>query len=113
MRTPPPDTDTDAPKLALEDEVRQFRLLLNGVTDYAIYMLDRDGYITTWNEGGQRIKGYSAREIVGSHFSRFYTPDDIASGAPRRGLDTARDQGRFSAEGWRLRKVAPASSPAW
>jgi PAS domain S-box-containing protein len=104
MATPPLDPDTDARNLALEDEVRQFRLLLNGVTDYAIYMLDRDGYIKTWNEGGQRIKGYSASEIVGSHFSRFYTPEGIDSGAPQRGLDTARDQGRFSAEGWRLRK---------
>ncbi|MBD9480055.1 PAS domain-containing sensor histidine kinase [Pseudoxanthomonas sp. PXM02] len=104
MRTPPPEPHADAPNLALEDEVRQFRLLLNGVTDYAIYMLDRDGYIKTWNEGGQRIKGYASSEIVGSHFSRFYTPEDIDTGAPQRGLDTAREQGRFSAEGWRLRK---------
>ncbi len=89
---------------ALEDEVRQFRLLLNGVTDYAIYMLDKDGYIKTWNQGGERIKGYSPQEIVGSHFSRFYTPEDAANGAPQRGLDNAREQGRFSAEGWRVRK---------
>lgn len=89
---------------ALEDEVRQFRLLLNGVTDYAIYMLDKDGHIKTWNQGGERIKGYSPQEIVGSHFSRFYTPEDAANGAPQRGLDTAREQGRFSAEGWRVRK---------
>jgi PAS domain S-box-containing protein len=89
---------------ALEDEVRQFRLLLNGVTDYAIYMLDKDGHIKTWNQGGERIKGYSPQEIVGSHFSRFYTPEDAAKGAPQRGLDTAREQGRFSAEGWRVRK---------
>lgn len=89
---------------ALEDEVRQFRLLLNGVTDYAIYMLDKDGHIKTWNQGGERIKGYSPQEIVGSHFSQFYTPEDAANGAPQRGLDTAREEGRFSAEGWRVRK---------
>ena len=89
---------------SLEDEVRQFRLLLNGVTDYAIYMLDPQGRIKTWNQGGERIKGYRPDEIIGSHFSRFYTPDDIASGAPARGLETARTQGRFSAEGWRVRK---------
>lgn len=88
----------------LIDEVKQFRLLLNGVTDYAIYMLDPAGFIRTWNEGGERIKGYSADEIVGSHFSRFYAPEDVESGAPQRGLDTAREEGRFSAEGWRIRK---------
>lgn len=89
---------------ALDDEGRQFRLLLNGVTDYAIYMLDRDGTIRTWNQGGERIKGYAPEEIIGSNFSRFYTPEDVANDAPRRGLQTAREQGRFSAEGWRLRK---------
>lgn len=88
----------------LLDEVKQFRLLLNGVTDYAIYMLDPAGFIKTWNEGGQRIKGYSPEEIIGSHFSRFYTPEDVANGAPLRGLDTAREQGRFSSEAWRIRK---------
>lgn len=88
----------------LEDEAQQFRLLLNGVTDYAIYMLDPQGYIKTWNQGGERIKGYQKDEIVGSHFSRFYTPEDSADGAPQRGLDTARREGRFSAEGWRVRK---------
>jgi PAS domain S-box-containing protein len=97
-------SNAEARTLTLEDEVRQFRLLLNGVTDYAIYMLDRDGYIKTWNEGGQRIKGYSSNEIIGSHFSRFYTPEDVEDGAPQKGLDTAREQGRFAAEGWRLRK---------
>ena len=98
------EQNPEARSAALEDEVRQFRLLLNGVTDYAIYMLDRQGYIKTWNEGGQRIKGYAASEIVGSHFSRFYTAEDIESGVPQRGLDTAREHGRFAAEGWRLRK---------
>ena len=86
------------------DEARQFQLLLNGVTDYAIYMLDPQGYIKTWNPGGERIKGYSREEIVGSHFSRFYIAEDVAAGAPQRGLDTAKEMGRFSSEGWRIRK---------
>lgn len=89
---------------ALEDEAGQFRLLLNGVTDYAIYMLDRDGVIKTWNQGGERIKGYRPDEVIGTHFSRFYSERDAADGVPQRGLDTAREQGRFSAEGWRVRK---------
>ncbi|TMN25827.1 ATP-binding protein [Pseudoxanthomonas sp. X-1] len=88
----------------LLDEAQQFRLLLNGVTDYAIYLLDPDGRVKTWNQGGERIKGYSRDEIVGSHFSRFYTPEDVAAGAPQRSLNIAREQGRFSAEGWRIRK---------
>lgn len=88
----------------LMDESQQFRLLLNGVTDYAIYLLDPEGCIRTWNQGGERIKGYSRDEVVGSHFSRFYTPEDNAAGAPQFGLDIAREKGRFSAEGWRVRK---------
>lgn len=88
----------------LEDEARQFSLLIGSVTDYAIYMLDPNGYIRSWNPGGERIKGYSDREIVGQHFSRFYTPEDIARGEPQRGLETARREGKFEAEGWRLRK---------
>jgi PAS domain S-box-containing protein len=88
----------------LLDEISQFRLLLNGVTDYAIYLLDRDGIIKTWNQGGERIKGYTPDEVVGTHFSRFYTEQDAADGAPQRGLDAAREHGRFSAEGWRIRK---------
>lgn len=88
----------------LLDEGQQFRLLLNGVTDYAIYMLDPRGYIKTWNQGGEQIKGYSRDEVVGTHFSRFYVPEDVANGAPQRGLDTAKENGRFSAEGWRVRK---------
>lgn len=88
----------------LDDEARQFALLIGSVTDYAIYMLDPDGYIRSWNPGGERIKGYTDREIIGQHFSRFYTPEDIARGEPQRGLECARTQGKFEAEGWRLRK---------
>ncbi|MEH6718381.1 MAG: PAS domain S-box protein [Aurantimonas endophytica] len=82
----------------------QFRLLVNGVTDYAIFMLDPDGCVTNWNQGAQRIKGYRPDEIVGQHFSRFYTPEDRERGEPQRGLTTALVEGRFETEGWRVRK---------
>ena len=82
----------------------QFRLLVRGVTDYAIYLLDPDGVVSSWNLGAQRIKGYAPEEIIGQHFSQFYTEEDRASGAPERGLDTARREGRFETEGWRVRK---------
>ncbi|CAJ0743144.1 Sensor histidine kinase RcsC [Ralstonia edaphis] len=82
---------------------RNFRLLVQGVTDYAIFMLSPDGHITSWNAGARRIKGYTEDEIIGSHFSRFYTPEDVAAGVPFRGLETARSDGRFEAEGWRVR----------
>jgi PAS domain S-box-containing protein len=82
----------------------QFRLLVQSVTDYAIFMLDPEGVITNWNSGAERIKGYSHEEIVGQHFSIFYTPEDLASGLPARALEIARTTGRFSREGWRLRK---------
>jgi PAS domain S-box-containing protein len=88
----------------LDDEARQLALLIGSVTDYAIYMLDANGYIRSWNPGGERIKGYTDREIVGQHFSRFYTPEDVVKGEPQRGLECARTQGKFEAEGWRLRK---------
>ncbi|WP_168789005.1 hybrid sensor histidine kinase/response regulator [Paraburkholderia aromaticivorans] len=83
---------------------RSFRLLVQGVTDYAIFMLSPDGHITSWNSGARRIKGYTESEIIGSHFSRFYTPEDVAAGVPFRGLETARREGRFEAEGWRVRR---------
>jgi len=82
----------------------QFRLLVESVTDYAIYMLDRDGCVVSWNPGGQRIKGYTASEIIGQHFSRFYTPEDRAGGLPQRTLEEAAREGRHTAEGWRVRK---------
>ena len=82
----------------------QFRLLVQSVTDYAIYMLDRNGCVSNWNAGGERIKGYRSDEIIGQHFSRFYTEEDRAAGEPARGLRAAREQGRYEKEGWRLRK---------
>ncbi|WP_286134284.1 EAL domain-containing protein [Methylobacterium sp. Leaf123] len=81
-----------------------YRLLVQGVTDYAIYMLSPDGVVANWNAGAQRAKGYTAEEIIGQNFSCFYTPEDRAAGLPDRGLRTAETEGRFEAEGWRLRK---------
>ena len=89
---------------ALKESERHFRLLLNGVTDYALYMLDPNGTITNWNAGGQRIKGYLPEEIIGQHFSRFYSQTDQANGRPARALQLARDNGRYEEEGWRVRK---------
>lgn len=97
-------SDKKAAHDAVLQSERSFRLLVQGVIDYAIFMLSPDGRITSWNSGARRIKGYSESEIVGSHFSRFYTPEDVAAGVPFRGLETARREGRFEAEGWRVRK---------
>jgi len=80
------------------------RLLIEAITDYAIYMLDPNGLIVSWNPGAQRFKGYTAREIVGQHFSRFYTDEDRAAGMPASALRIAREEGRFESEGWRVRK---------
>jgi PAS domain S-box-containing protein len=88
----------------LSESERSFRLLVEGVADYALYMLDPNGIITSWNVGGQRIKGYSPEEILGQHFSRFYTETDRASGKPARALKIAEQQGRYEEEGWRVRK---------
>src|SRR3978361_1536358 len=87
----------------LSDE-RQYRLLINAVTDYAIYMIDPSGIVTSWNAGAQRFKGYAASEIIGQHFSRFYTDEDRAAELPRKTLETAASQGKFEGEGWRVRK---------
>lgn len=98
------DTPPRRPMIGLGESERQFRLLVQGVTDYAIYMLDPDGYIASWNSGGERIKGYDSSEIIGQHFSRFYTDEDRATGEPARALETARTQGRYEKEGWRQRR---------
>ena len=81
-----------------------YRHLVQGVEDYAIYMLSPDGTVANWNAGAERTKGYAADEIVGQNFSCFYTPEDRASGLPQAGLARARDRGKFAAEGWRVRK---------
>jgi len=90
--------------LASLTEEGRYRLLIEAVTDYAIFLLDPSGIVTTWNPGAQRFKGYAAAEIIGQHFSRFYTEEDQKAGAPARALETARREGKFEAEGWRVRK---------
>ncbi|WP_434711050.1 PAS domain S-box protein [Pseudomonas sp. R1-1] len=85
-------------------ENMRFRLLIDSVIDYAIYMIDPDGIITSWNSGAKRFKGYEEAEILGEHFSRFYTAEDRAAGLPQRALNTAINEGRFEGEGWRVRK---------
>lgn len=104
------EQERDAAQGALRarEELRRseerFRILVEGVTDYAIYMLDEQGYVTNWNAGAHRIKQYTADEIIGQHFSRFYTEEDRANGQPELALRTARDEGRFEKESWRVRK---------
>ena len=81
----------------------QYRLLVESITDYAIYMLDPGGVVMSWNPGAQRFKGYPAADILGKHFSLFYSAEDRAKGEPERALETATRQGRFECEGWRIR----------
>ncbi|HEX5322360.1 MAG TPA: PAS domain S-box protein [Capsulimonadaceae bacterium] len=82
----------------------QFRLLVESVVDYAIFLLDREGRIASWNRGAQRMKGYKADEIIGKHFSTFYTPEDIARNHPQEELEIAVRDCRYEEEGWRVRK---------
>jgi PAS domain S-box-containing protein len=89
---------------AVQNDAEQFRLLVQAVTDYAIYMIDPTGRVSSWNPGAQRIKGYRPDEIVGEHFSRFYTEEDRKAGEPAKALATAAAEGRFEKEGWRVRK---------
>jgi PAS domain S-box-containing protein len=97
-------TERKATRDALQQSEQRFRLLVQGVHDYAIYMLDPEGKVANWNTGAQRFKGYTESEIVGEHFSRFYTDEDRASGLPFRALQIAATEGRFEQEGWRVRK---------
>src|SRR5689334_23745289 len=82
----------------------RFRLLVESVTDYAIFMLDPAGYVATWNAGAERIKGYKASEIIGQHFSKFYPPEALERQHPQYELRVATSEGRFEEEGWRVRK---------
>jgi PAS domain S-box-containing protein len=86
------------------EDTRKFELLVRGVTDYAIYMLDPDGRITIWNAGAEKIKGYAESEILGENFSRFFTAEDQDRRLPQHVLAQARAHGRFESEGWRVRK---------
>jgi PAS domain S-box-containing protein len=97
-------TERRAAEEALRRSNEQFKLLVQGVTDYAIYLLDAEGRVTNWNVGAQRIKGYLPEEIIGSHFSRFYTDEDRNTDEPNKALQAAQKVGRFEKEGWRVRK---------
>ncbi|SKC20921.1 PAS domain S-box protein [Dyadobacter psychrophilus] len=88
----------------LRDNEERFRLLVEGVQEYAIYMLDIDGNIITWNEGGQKLTGYISSEIIGKHFSTFYTANDLINEKPKVELDTAIRTGKYEEEGWRIKK---------
>jgi len=94
----------EGPLSALGESERKFRLFVEGVVDYAIYMLDRNGTVASWNLGAERIKGYTASEIVGRNFRVFFAEEDIAAGLPDQILETAARVGRFESEGWRVRK---------
>ncbi len=97
-------TERKAAEESIRASEEQFRLLVQGVTDYAIYMLSPEGIITNWNAGAQRIEGFAPAEIIGSHFSRFYGKEDVEAGLPAQGLQIALREGRFENEGWRYRK---------
>ncbi|PYX26705.1 MAG: hypothetical protein DMG82_00605 [Acidobacteria bacterium] len=91
-------------ELALRRSEQRFQLLVEAVRDYAIFMLDPEGHVATWNRGAERIKGYKASDIIGSHFSRFYPEEDLRAGKPQWELKVAAKEGRFEDEGWRVRK---------
>src|SRR4051794_3063306 len=97
-------TERRAAEAKLRESEQQFRLMVQSVTDYAIYMLDVEGNVASWNAGAQRIKGYGPEEIIGRHFSNFYTEEDRAAGLPRTGLQTAAREGRWEHEDQRVRK---------
>lgn len=97
-------TERRAAEQMLRRSEEQFRLLVQSVTDYAIYMLDAQGHVSSWNAGAERIKGYKSDEVIGRHFSSFYTDEDREAGLPRSGLAEAAERGRWETEGWRVRK---------
>ena len=91
-------------EIALRSSEQRFRLLVEGARDYAIFMLDPQGRVATWNSGAERIKGYRAEEIIGQHFSKFYPQEEVERGKPEHELEVAAAEGRFEDEGWRIRK---------
>jgi len=95
---------------ALRESEERFRMLVQGVEDYAIIMLDPEGHITSWNTGAELVQGYGASEIIGRHFSCFYLAEDVKRGKPEKALELAKAEGRFQEEGWRLRKDG---APFW
>ena len=97
-------TSRKAAELALRESEQRYTLLVDGVTDYAIYMIDPNGVVTNWNRGAQRIKGYRTEEIVGRHFSCFYTEEDRAANLPQQSLEIAARDGHYETQAWRVRK---------
>jgi PAS domain S-box-containing protein len=97
-------TERQLSQLRLLESERRYRRLIESVVDYAIFQLDANGIVSTWNPGAQRIKGYSADEIIGKHFRCFYTQEDQDAGVPEKVLETAAREGKFEAESWRVRK---------
>ncbi len=97
-------SERKASQESLLESERKFRYLVEGVTDYAIYMLSPEGIVTNWNSGAQRIKGYTANEVIGTHFSRFMREEDREAGLAQHSLEIAKQEGRFENEGWRVRK---------
>ena len=97
-------TERKQAETALRNSEERFRLLVEGAIDYAIFMLDPEGRVATWNSGAERIKGYTADEILGQHFSKFYPQESVERGKPQHELEVAATEGRFEDEGWRIRK---------
>ena len=97
-------TERQFAQQSLVESEGRYRQLIEAVTDYAIFQLDANGFVSTWNPGAERIKGYRAEEIIGRHFSCFYTAEDRKAGLPDQVLDTAKREGRYEAEAWRVRK---------
>lgn len=97
-------TETKLAELEVKEQEQRYRLMVEGVKDYGIFLLDPKGYIVTWNDGAKKIKGFNSDEIIGKHFSTFYTHDDLISGKPERELEIAIKTGKYEEEGWRVRK---------
>ena len=99
-----PDSTSNAGTETPRQGEECYRLVMQGVVDYAIFLVDPEGRVRSWNPGAQRLKGYLAEEIVGRPFSTFFTEEDRREGRPEKALEAARRDGRFESEGWRVRK---------